>query len=98
MKNLNKYVAVRLPQVILNMSENEENLKKNISRRDFMKIMGAGSLFVGLGALGIPNIFKNIKGASVMTPSAATANTTNALGSKEASSHGTDNSWFCASW
>ena len=44
------------------MSENNENLGKiQISRRDFMKLLGAGSLFVGLGAIGIPSILKNIK-------------------------------------
>ena len=44
------------------MFSNKDNFeKKNISRRDFMKLMGAGSLFVGLGALGIPNMLKNIE-------------------------------------
>jgi pimeloyl-ACP methyl ester carboxylesterase len=50
--------------------------KDNFSRRDFVKMMGAGSLFVGLGVLGIPNIFKNIKGASAQGANAT--NTTNA--------------------
>ena len=36
------------------------------SRRDFVKLMGAGSLFVGLNALGIPNIIKNIREASAL--------------------------------
>ena len=44
--------------------------RKNTSRRDFVKLMGAGSLFVGLGALGISNILKNIREASAMTASA----------------------------
>jgi pimeloyl-ACP methyl ester carboxylesterase len=61
--------------------------KKDVSRRDFMKLIGAGSLFVGLGALGIPNVLNNIKGAlaQVATPTKATnatgasaTNTTNA--------------------
>jgi hypothetical protein len=37
-----------------------------VSRRDFVKLMGAGSLFVGLGALGIPDIIKNIREVSAM--------------------------------
>jgi hypothetical protein len=63
------------------MSENNENLGKiEISRRDFMKLLGAGSLFVGLGAIGIPSILKNINGVSAMTAGANTTNTTNATG------------------
>jgi pimeloyl-ACP methyl ester carboxylesterase len=42
-----------------------------------VKLMGAGSLFVGLGALGIPNIIKNIREASALTASAQGANATN---------------------
>jgi hypothetical protein len=34
---------------------------KRIPRKDFLKLMGAGSLFLGLGALGIPNDLKNIE-------------------------------------
>lgn len=30
-----------------------------IGRKDFLKLMGAGSLFFGLGVLGISNILKN---------------------------------------
>jgi pimeloyl-ACP methyl ester carboxylesterase len=45
------------------------------SRKDFLKLIGAGSLFVGLGASGILNVLKNIKGAS-----ATSTNTTNATG------------------
>jgi pimeloyl-ACP methyl ester carboxylesterase len=63
------------------MSENKENLKKEISRRDFMKLLGAGSLFVGLGAIGIPNVLKNIKAVSAQ--GATTTNTTNATGASE---------------
>jgi pimeloyl-ACP methyl ester carboxylesterase len=54
--------------------------KIDLSRRDFMKLIGAGSLFVGLGTLGIPNVLKNIKGVSAMTGSATSTNTTNATG------------------
>jgi pimeloyl-ACP methyl ester carboxylesterase len=67
-----------------------------VSRRDFVKLMGAGSLFVGLGALGIPNIIKNIREASALTASALTAsaqganatNTTNATGPSVAPTSG----------
>jgi hypothetical protein len=60
------------------MFSNKDNFeRKNISRRDFVKLMGAGSLFVGLGALGIPNIIKNIREASALTASAQGANATN---------------------
>src|SRR5918996_3982170 len=52
--------------------------KIDISRRDFMKLIGAGSLIVGLGASGIPNVLKNIKEASVQ--GATSTNTTNATG------------------
>ena len=45
-------------------SSKDDFEKKNISRRDFMKLLGAGSLFVGLGAIGIPNILKNIESVS----------------------------------
>jgi pimeloyl-ACP methyl ester carboxylesterase len=61
------------------MFSNKDNFeRKNISRRDFVKLMGAGSLFVGLGALGIPNIIKNIREASAQGANAT--NTTNATG------------------
>jgi pimeloyl-ACP methyl ester carboxylesterase len=53
-------------------------IQKKISRRDFMKLLGTGSLFVGLGAIGIPNVLKNIKAVSAQ--GATTTNTTNATG------------------
>ena len=43
-----------------------------------MKLIGAGSLFVGLGVSGIPNVLKNIKEVSAQV--ATTTNTTNATG------------------
>ena len=43
-----------------------------------MKLIGAGSLFVGLGALGIPNVLNNIKRA--LAQGATPTNTTNATG------------------
>ena len=52
--------------------------KIDISRRDFMKLIGAGSLLVGLGVSGIPNVLKNIKEVSAQV--ATTTNTTNATG------------------
>jgi pimeloyl-ACP methyl ester carboxylesterase len=60
------------------MSTDRESSEKNISRRDFMKLLGAGSLFVGLGVIGIPNVLKNIKAVSAQ--GATTTNTTNATG------------------
>ena len=53
------------------MSDGKDSLKdKPISRREFLKLMGAGSLFLGLGAFGIPNIIKNIREASAMNQTA----------------------------
>src|SRR5687768_1580196 len=47
------------------MSEEKDNFKGlKISRKDFMKMMGAGSLFLGLGAFGISNILKTFPEAS----------------------------------
>jgi hypothetical protein len=44
------------------MFSNKDNFeRKNISRRDFVKLIGAGSLFLGSSALGIPNDRKNIE-------------------------------------
>lgn len=60
------------------MSGEKDNFKNlKVSRKDFMKLMGAGSLFVGLGAFAIPNIIKNIREASGLTASAQGANATN---------------------
>jgi pimeloyl-ACP methyl ester carboxylesterase len=62
-----------------------------------MKLIGAGSLAVGLGALGIPNILNNIKGAlaQIATPinttnatGASATNTTNATGASVAPTSG----------
>ena len=53
------------------MSDDQDSLKdKPISRREFLKLMGAGSLFLGLGAFGIPNILKNIREASAINETA----------------------------
>jgi pimeloyl-ACP methyl ester carboxylesterase len=56
------------------MFSSEDNFgKKNISRRDFMKLMGAGSLLVGLGVLGIPNVLKTLRAEAGNVSSAATS-------------------------
>jgi hypothetical protein len=60
--------------------------KMDVSRRDFMKLLGAGSLLAGLGALGIPNILNNIKGA--LAQGATPTNTTNATAASAASTSG----------
>jgi Ni,Fe-hydrogenase I small subunit len=60
------------------MSGEKDNFKNlKVSRKDFMKLMGAGSLFVGLGAFAIPNIIKSIREASALMKSAQGANATN---------------------
>jgi pimeloyl-ACP methyl ester carboxylesterase len=41
----------------------------NFSRRDFMKLIGGGSLFLGLGALGIPNLLKTFEASAGKTGS-----------------------------
>jgi Ni,Fe-hydrogenase I small subunit len=42
------------------MSDEQDSLKDNkISRRQFIKLVGAGTLFIGLGAFGIPNLLKS---------------------------------------
>jgi pimeloyl-ACP methyl ester carboxylesterase len=62
------------------LSDVQDSSKDNkISRREFVKIMGAGSLFFGLGALGISNVLNNIRKAS-----AQGANATNATGASAA--------------
>jgi pimeloyl-ACP methyl ester carboxylesterase len=80
------------------MFSNKDDFEnKNISRRDFMKLLGAGSLFVGLGAIGIPNVLKNIKAVSAQgatitnttnATGATTTNTTNATGASVAPTSG----------
>ena len=59
------------------MSDKQDGLKdKHFSRCDFMKFMGAGSLLLGLGALGISN-FKNIGEASATLGAAPYSNNSN---------------------
>ena len=53
------------------LSDDQDNLKdKQISRRQFVKLMGAGSLFLGLGAFGISNLLKTIREASAIQEAA----------------------------
>jgi Stress responsive A/B Barrel Domain len=53
------------------MSDKQDGLKiRQFSRRDFMKLVGAGGLFLGLGALGMSNL-KNIVGEASATLGAA---------------------------
>jgi pimeloyl-ACP methyl ester carboxylesterase len=69
------------------MSGIHDNFGRNIfSRKDFLKLIGAGSLVAGLGVSGIPNVLNNIKGAlaQVATPT----NTTNATGASVAPTSG----------
>ena len=62
------------------MSDKQDGLKdKQFSRRDFMKLMGAGTLFLGLGAFGISNL-KNTGKASAITEAAPLSNNTNTTG------------------
>jgi hypothetical protein len=50
------------------MSDKQDGLKnEQFSRREFVKLMGAGTMFLGLGAFGISNLLKNIKEASATT-------------------------------
>ena len=60
------------------MSDKQDGLKnEQYSRRDFVKLMGAGTVFLGLGAFGISNLLKNIKEASATPEAAPSSNNTN---------------------
>jgi pimeloyl-ACP methyl ester carboxylesterase len=57
------------------MSDEQDSLKDNkISRREFVKLAGAGMLFLGLGAFGISNVLKNIREALAITGAAPPSN------------------------
>jgi len=59
------------------MSDDQDSFgDRKIGRKDFLKLMGAGSLFFGLGALGISNVLNTFRAASGGNISNAT--TTNA--------------------
>jgi Stress responsive A/B Barrel Domain len=61
------------------MSDKKDGLKnQQFSRRDFVKLVGAGTMFLGLSVFGISNLFKNIKEASATTEAAPPNNNTNA--------------------
>ncbi|HYZ95412.1 MAG TPA: twin-arginine translocation signal domain-containing protein, partial [Nitrososphaeraceae archaeon] len=50
------------------MSDDQDSLKdKQLSRREFLKLLGAGSLSLGLGVFGISNVLKTIREASAIT-------------------------------
>jgi len=54
------------------MSEDNNSVQnKKISRGEFLRLMGAGSLFVGLGVFGISNILKTIREASAAKEAAS---------------------------
>ncbi len=78
MKNKWKIVKLTEPAVYIKsfnicvnalriLSDDQDSLKdKQISRRQFVKLMGVGSLFFGLGAFGISNVLKTIREASAI--------------------------------
>ena len=50
------------------MSDDQDSLKdKQLSRREFLKLLGAGSLSLGLGVFGISNVLKTFREASAIT-------------------------------
>ena len=56
------------------MSADQDNFgDRKIGRKDFLKLMGAGSLFFGLGALGISNVLNTFREASGGNSSNATS-------------------------
>jgi hypothetical protein len=69
------------------MSDQQDSLKNNqISRRDFMKLAGAGTFVLGLSAFGIPNILNNIRGASAQGANATNATAASAAAPSSTSS------------
>ncbi len=53
------------------MSDDQDSLKdKQFSRREFLKLLGAGSLSLGLGVFGTSNILKTIREASAIKETA----------------------------
>jgi Stress responsive A/B Barrel Domain len=60
------------------MSDKQDGLKiQQFSRRDFVKLVGAGTMFLGLSVFGVSNLLKNIKDASATTEAAPPNNNTN---------------------
>ena len=64
------------------MSADQDNFgDRKIGRKDFLKLMGAGSLFFGLGALGISNVlntFRVASGGNISNATTANATSSNA--------------------
>jgi pimeloyl-ACP methyl ester carboxylesterase len=53
------------------MSDDQDSLKdKPFSRREFLKLLGAGSLSLGLGVFGISNLLKNFREVSAINETA----------------------------
>jgi hypothetical protein len=53
------------------MSDKQDGLKNHqFSRRDFVKLVGAGTMFLGLSVFGVSNLLKNIKDTSATTEAA----------------------------
>ena len=53
------------------MSDDQDSLKdKQLSRREFLKLLGAGSLSLGLGVFGISNVLKTFREASAINETA----------------------------
>ena len=54
------------------MSDEQDSLKdKQFSRREFLKLLGAGSLSLGVGIFGISNILKTFREASALNETAS---------------------------
>jgi hypothetical protein len=58
--------------------------KPKISREKFLRILAAGSVTFALGALGIGNFLKSIRGVSSSEPSRVTGNISSSVGGKKA--------------
>jgi hypothetical protein len=59
------------------MSDKQDGLKNHqFSRRDFVKLVGAGTMFLGLSVFGVSNLLKNIKDTSATTEAAPPNNNT----------------------
>jgi len=60
------------------MPDKQDGLKnEQFSRGEFVKLMGAGTMFLGLSVFGISNFLKNIKEASATTEAAPPNTNTN---------------------
>ena len=60
------------------MPDKQDGLKnEQFSRGEFVKLMGTGTMFLGLSVFGISNLLRNIKQASATTRAASPNNNTN---------------------